>query len=172
MPPADDAGVWRRLDRALDRLYRACGALAALCVVAIAGLVTVSIAGRALGIYVPGTTEGAGYGMAAAGSLGLAWTFGTRGHVRVELLLERLGGRARAGLELWALAAAVALTGFLVWYLARMVRLSWVYGDVSDGSDALPLWIPQLPVATGFAVFLVSLAHALARAVFLRRRAG
>lgn len=163
-------GLWRRLDRGLDRVYLACGGLAAVFVVAIAGLVTFSIVSRALGIYVPGTTEGAGYCMAAAGSLGLAWTFGTQGHVRVELLLERLGGRARAALGLWGLAAAIALTGLLVWYLVRMVRLSWDYGDLSDGSDALPLWIPQLPVAAGFALFLVSLVHALARAALGRRR--
>ena len=56
---------FRRLDAALNTLYRACGYLAALCMVAIAVLVTTSIVTRLTALYVPGLTEYSGYAMAA-----------------------------------------------------------------------------------------------------------
>ena len=56
------------IDRALDRLYAACGAIAAIAIVLIAFLVATSIITRLIGVYIGGLTEGAGYAMAAAGS--------------------------------------------------------------------------------------------------------
>lgn len=156
------------VDQGLHRLYRWCGYVAALFIVAIAGLVIVNILSRLFGAFVPGMTEGAGYCMAAAGSLGLAYTFGEHGHIRVEMLLQRLTAKARYGFELWALAVGTLLTGYLGWYLARMVWVSRDFGDRSDGSDALLIWIPQAPTAAGFIIFAISLVHALVAALARR----
>jgi len=147
------------LDKTLNKLYALCGALAAGSIVLIAVLVATNIVMRLLGIYVGGLTEGAGYAMAAAGSLGLAWTLGSGGHIRVDLLLEKLPDRSRRWLDQFAFLATAATICFAAWYLVRMTALSWDYGDLSDGSDALPLWLPQLPVAFGFCVFAVALVH-------------
>jgi len=147
------------IDRALRWLYAACAALAACAIVTIAVSVIVSITSRAMGIYVPGTTEIAGYGMAAAGSLGLAQTAVSRGHVRVDLVLARFRSGIRSWMELAALLATLAVVVFAAWYLVRLVRVSLRFGDLSSKSDGLPLWLPQLPLAVGFVVFAVALAH-------------
>lgn len=153
------AAVAGGLDRALRWLYAASAALAACAIVVIAAAVTVSIASRMLGIYVPGTAEIAGYGMAAAGALGLAQTAMSRGHVRVDLVLARMRAGLRSWMELAAALATLAVVGFAAWYLVRLVRVSWRFGDISSNSDALPLWIPQVPLAAGFVVFAIALAH-------------
>lgn len=153
------------LDRNLHRLYRACGYLAAVFIVFIGGLVLVNILSRLAGVFVPGMTEGAGYCMAGAGALGLAYTFGEHGHIRVSMVIENLKGKTRFGLELWALGAAAALTSYLAYYLMRMVYVSYLFEDRSDGSDGILIWIPQAPAAFGFAVFAVSLVHAVIVAV-------
>lgn len=153
------------IDQNLHRLYRVCGYLAACFIVLIGILVLINIVSRLLGAFVPGMTEGAGYCMAGAGALGLAYTFGEHGHIRVSMLIESLRGRLRFGLELWALAAATGLTCYLAYYLVRMVHVSYLFEDRSDGSDALLIWIPQAPTAFGFAVFAISLVHALVTAL-------
>lgn len=149
-------------DRVLRRLYAACAALAALSVVMIAILVLISIVSRAMGVYTPGMTEGAGYGMAAAGSLGLAYTFMHGGHVRVDLLISRLTERTRSRMELLALSITMLLIGYAAWYLCRLVLVSFRFQDRSAGSDGLLLWMPQLPIAFGFVVFTVSIVHTIA----------
>lgn len=147
------------LDRSLRRLYAACAVLAALAVVTLAVLVVISIVSRLMGVYVGGMTEGAGYALAAAGALGLAQTLFDRGHIRVDLVLDRLAGRPRHALELAVLTTSAALAGYAAWFLCRMVRISWQFGDRSDGSDGLLLWMPQLPAAAGFVVFALALVH-------------
>ncbi|MBI1384987.1 MAG: TRAP transporter small permease subunit [Rhizobiales bacterium] len=147
------------IDRALNRLYLAAGFLAAGAIVFLALLVAASVAARFLGIYVGGLTEGAGYATAAAGSLGLAWSLGTGGHIRVDLALNALSDAPRRRLDQFAFLVTAGTMCFAAWYLARMVAISWDYGDLSVGSDRLPIWLPQLPVALGFVIFAVALVH-------------
>ena len=150
-------------DRALSRLYAVCGAIAAFAVVLIAILVAASILSRLFGVYVGGLTEGAGYAMAAAGSFGLAFTFGAGGHIRVDLLISRLSESPRGITEFVALSLTAAATCYLAWFMVRMVRISWKFGDLSDGSDGLPIWLPQFPAALGITIFAIALLHHLSR---------
>lgn len=145
----------------LDRLYVVTGALAALFLVAIAVLVLLSIGSRLAGTYIAGLSEYAGYCMAASSFLALAYTFRHGGHIRVQLLLQRADGRWRRGLELWCLAIATALAGFLAWYTIKTVIVSIELGDVSEGADATPLWLPQLGMATGAAVLALAVVDRL-----------
>lgn len=147
------------VDRALGRLYAACGAIAAFCIVGIAILVATSIVSRLFGVYIPGLSEGAGYLMAAVGAFGLAHTFTSGGHIRVDLVLCAIPERVRTIFEGVALALTTAAVFYLAWFLFRMVRISYKFGDLSDGSDGLPLWLPQLPAAIGFGIFALSLVH-------------
>lgn len=151
------------MDRVLERLYAACGVIAAFCIVLIAVLVATKVISRLIGVYIGGLTEGAGYAMAAAGSFGLAYTFQAGGHIRVDLVIGTLKGRLRNGAELVALVMTTAAILYLAWFMARMVQISWTFGDISSKSDGLPLWLPQLPAALGICVFGVALVHNLIR---------
>jgi TRAP-type C4-dicarboxylate transport system permease small subunit len=146
---------------ALDRLYLAAGALAGLFLAAIAVLVLLSIVTRLIGLYVPGLTAYAGYAMASASFLALAYTFGQGGHIRVSLFLDKFPGRRRRAAELWCLAVGTFLAGYLAWYSVKMVRVSHMLGDVSEGADATPLWIPQTGMALGTVLLAVALADRL-----------
>lgn len=147
------------LDRVLRRLYAACAVLAGLAIITITVAVMVSIGSRAMGIYVAGTTEIAGYGMAAAGALGLSHTAINHGHVRVDLVLSRLREKPRHRIELVALIASTIAISFTAWALYGLMASSYRFGDLSSNSDALPLWLPQLPLALGFVAFSIALAH-------------
>ena len=157
------------LTRILDALFRACGAIAAVCLVAIAVLVLTSIIGRLIGVYIAGLNAYAGYMMAASSFFALAYAFRRGGHIRVNLLLTRLKGRVRWAVEVWCLGVASGLTIYLAWFAIRMVSVSFDFGQVSEGPDATPLWIPQLAMAIGSAVFALCLVESFLVSLFTGR---
>ncbi|HSW18903.1 MAG TPA: TRAP transporter small permease [Ramlibacter sp.] len=142
--------------RFLDLLYDGAAWLAALAMIGTLAMVLLSIVSRQVGFHVPGTDAYAGYCMAAAGFLALAHTLKRNEHIRVTLLLGRLKGKARRALEIWALTAAVLLSGLFAYYAARLAWLSRDFNDISTGNDATPLWIPQLAMALGAAILFVA----------------
>lgn len=142
--------------RFLDFLYDGAAWLAALAMVGVLAMVLLSIVSRQIGFHVPGTDAYAGYAMAAAGFMALAHTLKRNEHIRVTLILGRLTGRARRGLELWALSAAVLLAGLFAFYSVRLAVVSYSINDVSTSNDATPLWIPQLAMAIGTLILLVA----------------
>lgn len=141
----------------LDSLYRLSGVLAAVGMVATLVMVAAGIVTRPLGIYLPGTDDYAGYAMAACGFFALAYTFKHGEHIRVSLVLERVGPRLRAALEWFSLATATAVAATLTVYAIRLVWQSHEFEEISQGVDATPLWIPQLSMAIGALVLLIAL---------------
>lgn len=136
------------LRRGLDALYDASAAISALCLVGILTVIVAQMVARWLGITFPGATEYAGYLMAAASFLAFAHTLNRGGHIRVTLFLDKLV-RGRLIGEFWCLAIGTAATSYLAFYAGRLVYWSWKLRDVSQGQDAMPLWIVQMPVAYG-----------------------
>ena len=120
-----------------------------------------SIVTRLLGLYVPGLTVYAGYAMASSSFLALAYTFGKGGHIRVALFIDKFTGRPRRAAVLWCLSVGTFLAGYLAWYAVKMVRVSLLLGDISEGADATPLWIPQIGMAAGAGLLAVALADRL-----------
>ena len=145
----------------LDGLYDGAAALAALAMVGLLVMVLLSVISRQLHFHVPGTDAYAGYLMAAAGFLALAHTLKRGEHIRVTLLLTALKGKARRGLELWALGAASALAVLMAFYSARLVWQSRAFNDISTGNDATPLWLPQLGMAIGTLILAIAFVDEL-----------
>lgn len=140
----------------LDGLYDSAAGLAALCMVGLLIMVLLSILGRQLHFHLPGTDAYAGYLMAGSGFLALAHTLKRGEHIRVTLLLGALKGRAHRALEIWALGAASALALLSAWYSCRLSWQSYTFHDISTGTDATPLWIPQLGMAIGNVILAVA----------------
>lgn len=140
----------------LDTLYDSAAALAALFLVGLLGMVLLSIFGRQMNFHVPGTDAYAGYLMAASGFLALAHTLKRGEHIRVTLLLGALRGGWKKGMELWALGFATALSGMFAFYSCRLAWQSRSFHDISTGSDATPLWIPQIGMAAGAVILAIA----------------
>lgn len=142
--------------RLLDFVYDGAAAVAALFMVCLLGMVLLSIISRQLHFHVPGTDAYAGYLMAAAGFLALAHTLKRGEHIRVTLLLNFLKGGARKGFELWALAIATLLAVLFAAYSCKLAWQSHAFHDISTGSDATPLWIPQIAMAAGTVILAIA----------------
>lgn len=148
----------------LDLLYTASAWLAGVGMVGVLVMVLATMASRVLGIALPGTDAYAGYAMAGAGFMALASTLKHGEHIRVTLLLSALQRRAPAAhraLDISALIVAVVLAACLAFYSVRLVYQSWEIEDISVGSDATPLWIPQIFMALGTVVFLIAFVDEL-----------
>lgn len=151
-----------RAVRGLETLYRVFGYLAALCIFIMLVVIVVQVVLRWSGMTLPGATNYAGYLMGASTFLAAAYTFHEGGHIRVGLLLERLG-RFRLIGELWCLMVASGIAGFITWHFFDAVYWSYRFGDVSSGQDAMALWIPQSLLAIGSTAFTISIVDHLVR---------
>lgn len=147
--------------RALDRVYGAAAWMAALFMIGTLAMILLSIGGRLLNFHVRGTDAYAGYCMAAAAFLALAHTFKRGEHIRVTLLLDHAGRSGRHILELWSHVAGLFCAAVLAWFSVRLVWQSLQFNDISQGTDATPLWIPQLGMAIGSVIFTVAVAEEL-----------
>jgi len=143
--------------KSLDWLYTGAAWLAALCMVGVLAMVLLSIVSRLMNFYVPGTDAYAGYAMAGAGFLALAHTLKHGEHIRVTLIISRLKGGARRGLEMWALSVSVLLAAVLAIYAWRLAWQSHQFHDISTSADATPLWIPQIVMGLGTTILLIAL---------------
>ena len=145
----------------LDRLFTWAGWLAGLFMIATLAAVLASIFGRLLHFDVPGADAYAGYCMAASAFLALAHTLRRGEHIRVTLILNHLGVKARHALEIFCHGAAIFLAGALAWYSRRLVWQSHTFHDISTGLDATPLWIPQIGMALGTVLFFLAFVQDL-----------
>ena len=112
-------------------------------------------------INIQGLDAYAGYAIAATLFFALPTALMHGDHIRVTLVLDRLGQRARAGFEWGALIAALGLAVYLAWFAMRAVWLSYITHDVSPAADATPLWIPQLSMAIGCVAFALAFLDAI-----------
>jgi TRAP-type C4-dicarboxylate transport system permease small subunit len=140
----------------LDRLYDLSGAIAALFLILLLVIIVAQMAARWTGQQFPGSTDYAGYCMAAASFLALAHALNRGTHIRVALLLSRLGRWRRAG-ELWCFGIGAALGCYFAFYAIKAVRVSYQLNDISQGQDATPIWIPQLAMAFGTTLLAIAL---------------
>lgn len=159
----------------LERTYGAAAWAAALFMIGTLAMILLSVGGRLLDFHVRGTDAYAGYCMAAAAFLALAHTLGRGEHIRVTLILDHTGPRTRHALELWSHAAGLLCAILLAWFSVRLAWQSFQFHDVSQGTDATPLWIPQSGMALGSVIFAIAIADellAVLRGEKLRHRAN
>lgn len=145
----------------LDTIYKAAGVLAALCLVAILVLIVMQMLARWTGMVFVGATDYAGYAMAAASFLAFAYALNHGSHIRVSIVLNTVPKPVRRWLEIWCFGIGAATMWYFVWYGQRFVYWSWKFGDVSQGQDATPLWIPQSVMLAGAAILAVALTDHL-----------
>ncbi len=132
---------------------------AAFLVVAILVTQVASIVARVLGFNFPAADAYAGYFLAGASFLALGSALYQGDHIRVTLLIQRMGPRPRWMLELGCLALGTLLSGYVAWYAAELAWGSWAYDDLSPNVDATPLWIPQLGFAIGSVVLFIAMVE-------------
>ena len=97
--------------------------------------------------------------MAAASFYALAFTFVEGGHIRITLFLEKASSTYKRFLEIWCLLIATIFSGYLSFYLWKMLLISYDFQERSEGADEILIWIPQVTVALGSTIFFICVLH-------------
>lgn len=149
--------------RILDGLYLLSGILAACFLLTVFVLMLLLSGGREFGLNIPSGDDFTAWALAATSFLGLAHTFKAGDMIRVGIVLERLTGRRRQALEIFALVVSVAFIGFFAKNAIQMTWDSYRFGDTSTGVVAVPLWIPQTGYALGLVILCIAMTDELVR---------
>jgi TRAP-type C4-dicarboxylate transport system permease small subunit len=136
--------VLRTIAKSMVRVSARLNGVSAAAVVFIMLLTCADVVMRLFGRPIPGTYELVGYFGAMIVAFALAWTSVERGHISVELLVDRLPARPRAFIEGAGHLASAVLFGLLAWQ-------SQVYAMdlLENGEVSLTLGIPTWPFVFG-----------------------
>ena len=148
----------------LDGLFNVSGYVAAVFLAAIAALILGQIVGRFFAIAID-AIEVSGFCMAASAFFGLAATLKRGVHIRVNLLIRNLRGRAKRAAELWCTGAGAVAMSYFTTQAVLMVYDTFRFGEKTKGLIIMDLWIPQAAMAAGVAVLAVALADEFLRAL-------
>jgi TRAP-type C4-dicarboxylate transport system permease small subunit len=145
----------------LEPLYQLTAALAAIALVAIAGIILADVTLRQFGGQVRSADDYAVFALAMTGFLGLGPTYRRGEHIRVGILLERLHGGPRRGLEIVAGLVSVVCVAWGTWWIGRLTYDSWRFGEVTTGLVPLQVWVPQAALLFGLVVLLIAMVEDL-----------
>jgi len=120
------------LDRAMSVMTRNCVKVAIALLILLAVLVVLEVILRKLlGLSLQITVEYCAYLSCGIIFLGLAKTFRDGNHLRVEVLVSRLGPKTRRYADLWASVLGLICLFLLLKYTLDMVITSYQVGAVS-----------------------------------------
>ena len=162
-PVLEDASPLSRLDRALYRLERALAFLAGLAVFALMLLAVVSVGGRHfLNQPLPGYVDWIQQAMPLIAFMGISFTQRDGGHIRMDILVGQLRGRALWAAEFVTTLAMLGLMLLLVWgsfaHFQRSFDLSAPLWSRDSSFDInLPLWPAKLLAPVAFSVLCLRL---------------
>jgi TRAP-type C4-dicarboxylate transport system permease small subunit len=154
--------MWKVLEWVSQRAMGMAGG----CYVAMTVLICFDIvARRLLGFSSESTTEINGYLLAIGMSWGLAGTLLERGHVRIDVLLQRVPLKWCVLLHLLSLSALLVTVGFFVWGAVSLTLDSLAFGATDLSALRTPLALPQGLWAAGFILFGVAVVGLLMRSL-------
>lgn len=145
----------------LDTLYLTAAIMAGICLLLMAALILAQIVGRWFDVLIPSTEDFSGFLLAAASFLALPYTLRQGALIRVSLIISHLSEQARKRVEMMVLVSVLVLSVYIAWSVCFMVYESWIFEELTQGYIAVPLWIPQLPMAVGLILFVVAILDEL-----------
>ena len=111
-----------------------------------------------LGVPVPGTLEVTESTMVLIVFGALAYTQSRRGHIRVELLYNHVGPRAKSFMEATTHLLAFVYFALLAWQGFNEVLYSWEIREATMGAVRFPLYPARFLLFIGTLLLLVQLA--------------
>ncbi len=110
--------------------------------------------------------EFVGYAVSALTFLALGEALRTGTLIRVSLLHDNVPDVAKWALELFAMASALAVGTFALWFVAISVQRNFERGTTSSSIAQIPLWIPETFVLIGLSIFVLQAFAGLVSLIF------
>lgn len=135
--------VLKQIWHALDAVYFASGVVAAGFMVTILLLIVAQMIARWAGFALPGTTEFAGYSMAATSFFALSHAMTNGAHIRVSILLNAHWFLKR-WLDVFAVFGAAVIATYFARFAVKTNIFSEMLNDRTQGQDQIPEWVVTL----------------------------
>ena len=129
--------------RLLDKIYVASGVVAAVFMIMILVIIILQMIARWSGFTFPGSTEYAGYAMAATSFFAFAYALNRGAHIRVSVLLD-INNFTRKWVDAFAMLIAAAIATYFARYAIKTNFLSEMLNDRTQGQDQVPEWLLTL----------------------------
>ena len=146
-------------------MYLGAAYLASFFLVCILVVICIQMIARWTGFVVMGATAYAGYSMAASAFLAMAYTLHQDGHIRVRIILNKLGKNKKWG-ERWCYGIGSLLAIYFFYYASRGAHFSYILNDISQQDDAWPMWIPQMVMVIGTFILAVAFLDRFYQTIF------
>ena len=159
----EDASVLSKLDRGLAKAEGLFALLAGLTVFVMMLLAVFSVTGRNFfNAPLPGYVDWIEYAMPFLAFLGIAWTQRQGGHIRMDILIGQLKGRAGWAAEFVTSFFTFVLLALLIWGAWAHFQRSFDFGSPLWSRDStidikLPVWPAKLIVPMAFSVLALRL---------------
>jgi TRAP-type C4-dicarboxylate transport system permease small subunit len=131
--------IWR----ILDGVYFASGMIAAFFMVMILSLIVAQMVARWTGYALPGTTEFAGYAMAATSFFALCHAMMRGAHIRVSIILNSTA-YLKKWLDIFAVFGAAVIATYFARFAVKANFFSEMLNDRTQGQDQIPEWLVKL----------------------------
>ena len=149
----------------LDKLYLGAAYIAAFGLLMILLIIVYNMVARWTGGTAMGATAYAGYAMATSAFFAMAYTLNQDGHIRVKMLLSKLGKHRKWG-ERWCYGMGSLLSIYYFYYAARGAHFSYILNDISQQDDAWPMWIPQMTMVIGTLILAIAFVDRFYQVIF------
>ncbi|MDF1715474.1 MAG: TRAP transporter small permease [Antarcticimicrobium sp.] len=163
VPVREDGSLLSRLDRQLLRLERFLGLLSGLAVFSLMVLAVISVGGRNLmNAPLPGYVDWIEQVMPLIAFMGISYVQRDGGHIRMDILIGQLRGRALWAAELVSVLLMLVLMMALVWGSWAHFQRSFDFGVPLWSRDSsidigLPIWPAKLLAPVAFSVLCLRL---------------
>lgn len=163
-PVLADNSALSRIDRALFKIETLMALVSGLAVFSLMILAVVSVGGRNfMNAPLPGYVDWIEQAMPLIAFVGVAYTQRLGGHIRMDIFVGRLHGRALWGAELVSTLFMLVLMVLLVWGSFAHFQRAFDFAAPNWSRDSsldigLPLWPMKLVVPVAFSVLSLRLA--------------
>lgn len=154
----EDGSVLSRIDQQLHKLESTLALVSGLAIFSLMLLAVVSVAGRHFfNMPLPGYVDWIEQAMPLIAFMGIAYTQRNGGHIRMDMLVAQLNGRALWLFEWLTSLCVLALICLLIWgswsHFSRSFDFASTWWSRDSSMDiSLPLWPAKLMVPLAFSV--------------------
>ncbi len=132
--------VLRPIWRLLDKVYLGAGIIAAFGMICILLVIVFQMLARWSSMAFPGSTDFAGYAMAATSFFALAYTLTRGAHIRVSVFLK-INRHSEFWLDALAMLIGALTATFFARYAIKSIGFSVMLNDRTQGQDQVPEWL-------------------------------
>ena len=124
----------------LDKIYLASGIIAAMFMITILLIIIAQMVARWTGVAFQGSSEFAGYAMAATSFFAMAYTLNQGAHIRVSILLN-INNFTKMWVDVFAMLIAAITATYFARYAVKTNFMSVMLNDRTQGQDQVPEWL-------------------------------